>query len=88
MNEKWGLQKIEKVKTQLKIETLSEEATSGNGETLEREIYEKYIMGIRKSRKMSGGNNDKYGSRKYEEQYTLLVDEERENAEFMRINMG
>ena len=88
MNEKWGLHKIRKFKTQLKTEKLSEEATSGNGETVESKTYEKYIMGIRKSRNTFGGNNDKYGRRKYEEQYTLLVDEERENAESMTTNMG
>ena len=55
MNEKWGLHKIKKVKTQLKTEKLSEEATSGNGETVESKTYEKYIMGVRKSRNMFGG---------------------------------
>ena len=43
MNEKWGLHK------------LSEEPTSGNGETVESKTYEKYIMGMRKSRNIFGG---------------------------------
>ena len=65
MNEKWGLHKIKKVKTQLKMKKLSEETTSGNGETAESETYEKYIMGIRKSKKCLGEINQ-YGRRKYE----------------------
>ena len=49
MNEKWGLHKIKKVKTQLKMEKLSEVTTSGNGETVESKTYEKYIIRITKS---------------------------------------
>ena len=50
-------------------------------------ISYKHQKRTRKLKQMFKESNQ-YGGIKYEEQYTLLVNEERENAEFMRINMG